>query len=209
MPSSDPDDPDAGSSDFDLDQDDDLFAFLREMNGEDEWPAFQQETSDIPLPQVREGAMLSAAQERLVARLRAGAVSPCECCGQKVGIYKRSITSTMARWLMRLVHRYEQTQGWVHLDDLKKMEGGGDYAKLQSWGLLEHRVNTDTNKTQSGYWKPTTQAIEFAHGRLALPMPAWMYNGQVLGYEPKLKTIEECLGKKFSMLDVWSGIRGG
>ena len=126
----------------------------------------------------------------------------CECpvCDQFVKVYRRKITSTMARQLLELHKRTIAGQEWVHGRDVVfGGTGTGDFAKLQFWGLIEpkpHRVGDDGKKT-SGYWQLTNLGFAFCEKQTAVPLYLFIYNNQVLRESDECTSIEGALTDKF------------
>jgi len=140
----------------------------------------------------------------LQARMRDGV--KCPCCTQLAKIYRRTITSQMALWLMWLVRETaEAPDGWVDIKtniDLR----GGDYAKLRYWGLLEHQTNDDPAKRSSGLWRPTPVAVAFVQDRVRLHKHVLIFDDQFLSFDgDAMIGIREALGKKFNYEELMRG----
>lgn len=134
------------------------------------------------------------------------AAKSCPCCGQLVKLYKRKINSAMAADLIRLFKRVNVGE-YLHIDEFTKYTAhGGDFAKLQYWGLVDTEPNTDPDKKTSGKWAITSDGVEFCRGLLALPTYALVYNGTLYGFEGNHANITTALGTKFNYRDLMAGI---
>jgi len=151
------------------------------------------------------GATLLQAQRHVQEALKPGAGAiDCPCCKQRVQLYRRRLNSEMARWLI-LLSRVFLSNGrrWVSVKDSPLKETrGGDYAKLQHWGLIEQRPNTDEKKRTSGYWRPTTKGVNFAKNRTRVPSHIYIFNNTVYGQSEETVSIVDALGVKFDYRDV-------
>ena len=130
----------------------------------------------------------------------------CPCCNQFVKLYKRKITSSMARCLINLVQKFDKTKDYVWYEDIFSVLRiyGGDFSKLQYWGLIENKPKDEDGKDtrSSGFWKPTLQGIQFVIGTLKVPKYALVYNNKVQGFSPNKESVEDALGSKYSYNEV-------
>lgn len=128
----------------------------------------------------------------------------CPCCTQLVKIYKRRIYSTMAIGLMKLysitMRNDSEFNRYFHISDIEssRRSGGGDFAKLLYWELVEERPNTDEHKKHSGYWNITPQGKEFVQKKITVPEHALIFNDRLIGMSGEAVNIEDALGKKFN-----------
>lgn len=125
----------------------------------------------------------------------------CPCCDREPSKARtRTLNANMALILVKVVQRFEQEpppeDGWLHvLDYLKSCADvpskaqGGDYAKLEQWGLLESKSRSKgKGKGKSaGFWRSTSLAVEFVHGRVTVP--AW----KIVKDEEVIDTAEEMI----------------
>ena len=117
----------------------------------------------------------------------------CPCCNQTVKVYKVKLTSSMA---MMLIGFYKKGEVWVHaIKELKPVNG--DYAKLRHWGLLEKKIENDTENKASGYWRITHKGVQFIKGYVTVSEKIRLYNNKFYGYTGKHITLKEALGNKF------------
>ena len=124
----------------------------------------------------------------------------CPCCGQYCKIYERSLNYAMARFLIWLVRSYLGCRRWWGVNEgpvIQHRKGGGDFAKMEHWGLIVSRPNDDPKKRMSGHWKPTEKGIDFVYGRIYLPAKVHLYNNQAVAWSSEVINIVDALGKKF------------
>jgi hypothetical protein len=147
---------------------------------------------------------LEEAKEWLRGKLDEGA--PCPCCTQFVKVYKRSITSSAARWLIWLVLSYKAMPPGSFVDIKRSDVRGGDYAKLRFWNLIESQPNDDPEKRSSGMWRPTSSGVAFAMNQMTLPKYAHVFDDRVLKHSGAPVAITETLGKKFNYEELMKGL---
>ena len=123
----------------------------------------------------------------------------CPCCEGNIKVYRSplGVTTRVLVWMVRATlpgeycHVPSAPTGWL--------AGGGDYAKLRYWGLIEgcpEPVGDD--KRASGRWRLTTLGRDFALRRATVPSHCfWRHPGGVLGFEPETVDIVTALGKNF------------
>lgn len=121
---------------------------------------------------------LEAARKYVFGNLMEG--SSCPCCSQHVQLRGRTITKGMSKWLCSLVSLFVQEERFYHVHEISS-QGGGDYAKLLKWGLIETMVNTDPTKRTSGMFRPTKLGIEFTRGIAKVPSHVFVFNNKVWG----------------------------
>jgi hypothetical protein len=146
------------------------------------------------------GATLKEAQEWLFDNVEEGA--ECPCCVQLARLYKRSLNSPMARLLIWLVRQHHSDARWYTIHEFPLIQGrrgGGDFAKLTYWGLIEEQPKDpeDTEKRTSGIWRPTAKGVDFAHARIRVPKRVHLYNNTQVGWDEEQVSIRQALGKKF------------
>jgi len=138
----------------------------------------------------------------------------CPCCGQLCKVYRRRLNSAMARFLIWLA-RYSMDQGydpnvggpWVRMDRfpiIQRRPGGGDFAKLRYWGMIEEMDNSDTSKRSSGVWRITPNGMSFARGNMPAPEAVLVYNNECEGLTGAFISIRIALGTKFNYDSLWS-----
>ena len=134
----------------------------------------------------------------------------CQCCGQKIKVYRRNIFSNMAYWLIRLVQINRDTDDWVHVGDLTLPSGrdagsnGGAFSMLRYWGLIEPKMNRDKSKRCSGFWKPTNMGFNFVMRNDTVIKFCHTYNMQIMNWSGPEVDIVECLGERFDYEELMS-----
>jgi len=135
----------------------------------------------------------------------------CPCCRQRVQVYKRHLNAPMAKLLIYLVHQYMKggQQSYINVHTFPMIQGrrgGGDYAKLVHWGLIEAEPNEDPEtKTHSGSWRPTKAGIMFVQGQTQQPKFVLLYLNDVVGQAEDEINISGALKKPFSFSDIMTG----
>lgn len=129
----------------------------------------------------------------------------CPLCHQFSKVYRRTITSAMARALALIWHE----GGWgkklyVHVPSVDPARGG-DVAKLEHWGLLEEERTVRTDGGRAGYWRLTRRGEEWLEGRISVPKYARVYNGKLLSLTGPAWTVFEALGKRFDYRELMDG----
>jgi len=139
-------------------------------------------------------------------RMSGEPLSVCECCGGKSKVYAYRI-GCYARVLCWMA--VNSTQGeYLHVPSSGAINGGGDYAKLRYWNLIEKSpINPDPEKKSSGLWKLTPEGREFAQNKATTNKICYYRKpeGGVLGFEPEQISIVDCLGKKFNYEELMTG----
>lgn len=163
------------------------------------------------LPVVPLGTTVHQAQA-VISQL-AGDGSDCPCCGQRVQLYGRVITSAMAHWLVVLWLRWQEKvkkapptkkgDCWVQIKEIKGVRGG-DYAKLKLWELVEARPKdpADPDQRNSGYWRPTKKGQDFVIRAIQVPRKLWLYNSKVVLTELNPVDIVGCFKQHFDYYDL-------
>ena len=156
------------------------------------------------------GDALTRAQQYVTSARDTIKGTNCPCCGQKCKTYRRTITSTMAVWLIALVRRYEVEPRYYSTSEdwsLAINKGTGDVAKLRYWGVTLARPHEkkDTIRRTSGLWMPTRDGILWAHGKISIVSHVLVFNNKVLEPSGELLTIGEALGTKFDYQKLMEG----
>jgi len=143
--------------------------------------------------------MLKEAQTYIQENRNKG--TQCPCCDQFAKVYKRTITSTMARWLIELVRNYEKNPEFQSVASSWSLDinrGTGDCAKLLYWGLVERKpLEPNSQKKSSGYWRPTQRGMDFVYDNLKVEKYARIYNKDLLGFTGNLISIKDSLKSHF------------
>jgi hypothetical protein len=131
----------------------------------------------------------------------------CPCCGQFAKVYRRTITSSMARSLI-LLYRAGGTTEWVHgptiLGGLRADEG-----KLRYWGLLQESAERRDDGGRAGYWRVTGKGARFVNGQLKVPAYAFIYDSELQDFDGPRISIRTALGTRFDYDELMSTGRTG
>lgn len=114
----------------------------------------------------------------------------------------------MAAALIYLYRHFDHEQ-FVHKSELVKAKGlattfgGGDFAKLAYWGLVEEKqLQESADKRTSGYWRITTEGIKFVERKTKIKSHVKIYDSRFFGFSGEDVSIEDCLGEKFSYAEL-------
>ena len=137
-------------------------------------------------------------------------ISRCGHCGgrSKVYAYKLGSYVRVLCWLAYMEKQERSSSfNYYHVPSSGAINGGGDYAKLRFWGLIEAMPNSDSNKRSSGMWRLTHLGREFVFGRTTVSSTCYYRHpeGGVLGFEPEQIGIKEALGKNFNYHSLMNG----
>lgn len=133
--------------------------------------------------------------QRLVQAVIDGESDPikCPCCGQNVATRRQNMTGKLAAWLIALIRIWDRAgRVWVKKseDTVLAAFRGGDYAKLEYWGLIERHPE------KVGLWRPTRSGVEYVKNRSVLPAAAVTFNDTVYRFEGKKIRISDAFGTK-------------
>ena len=147
-------------------------------------------------------------------------ISKCTLCGgrSKVYAYKMGSYARVLCWLAYMdtkksnlpshVPKNESLRRYHHVPSSGAINGGGDYAKLRYWGLIERMPKEPSqDKRSSGMWKLTKLGRRFVYGEATVSSVCYYRHpeGGVLGFETQQIGIEDALGKNFSYRSLMSG----
>lgn len=126
----------------------------------------------------------------------------CPCCGQRVQIYRRPITSSSAAMLILAVT--EHGDRLFHQPTLERLAGfaAGDWAKLRYWGLIEESQVYVGNQPRAGWWTVTPRGALFVGRGFVVPRYAVIFNSQLLRLEGPPTSIVDALGTRFDYGEV-------
>lgn len=127
----------------------------------------------------------------------------CPCCERLAKAYKRTVTSTLARWMIALVRRFEREPRWYATREAWSLAincGTGDIGKLRYWDLatLCPKDPRDTKRRTSGLWQPTTLGVDYVHRRATIARHAIEYDAQCLRLEGPQRDIVDALRTHFN-----------
>ena len=148
------------------------------------------------------GMSLSDARDWLRSRYTEhGAI--CPCCKQVAREYRRTIHAAMAEKLIQFWRTYG-TMTWGERTPLMlrgregAADGGGDFAKLRYWNLIEEADDVERQDGgRAGWWRVTQLGDRFVQNELAVHRYAYVYDGQCRRLDGPLWNIQRCLGKRF------------
>jgi len=153
---------------------------------------------------------LQIAKDKVQDNLAEG--SKCECCGQTAKLYRRRITGSMAVCLLA-VHR--KSHDYIHVakylrtvPQLKNIAlGGGDFAKLRFWGLIEEKPgDRDDGCKHNGFFRITDTGISFVTGQLKIQSHILVYNNVLKSFDGDLINFTEAFGNKFNYDELMAGV---
>jgi len=147
------------------------------------------------------GGGLEDALAHLVRDIREG--THCPVCTRFIQLYRRNITSAMARCVLAL-YRIWRTKGdvWTHvLETIPYEERSGDYGKLL-WGLIEEkRSPKEDGNPEAGFYRITALGREFALDKIRVPKYKFCMMDDVIDWQEEgvelTVSIREALGDKF------------
>jgi len=150
---------------------------------------------------VEQHDVLGTIQDEIIALMRNGQHVSCPMCGRLCKIYPRKLNKEMARFIIRLVRRYEVTRDWVHVREIVKTNtfASSNGTMLIQWGMLLHKAKDprDTKHKTSGLWKPTQRGIDFVYNRVRVPSHLKLYHDVKTGESTTTVNIIEALGESF------------
>ncbi|UJE15700.1 hypothetical protein SEA_LIGMA_45 [Gordonia phage Ligma] len=146
---------------------------------------------------------LAEARAWLEDRLDDGA--PCPCCEQNVKVYRRKITSPMARGLLRQYREVGRRP--AHSASLVKAETH-EFSQLAWWNLITEEPGRREDGGRAGWWSITPAGEQFALGHTRLPKYAHIYDGRVLDLDEGGETVDihDALGARFHYGDLMAGV---
>lgn len=127
----------------------------------------------------------------------------CPVCNRYTKIYKRSITSSMAIFLIKFWNRHKNYH-YHEVKNTKEYFHCGDYGKLAYWGLLKSKGNPGIASKSSGYWAITEKGERFARNRLEVPKYCYVYDNNVLSLKGDPVSITDCLTNKYSYEEIFT-----
>lgn len=157
---------------------------------------------------------MTLAEARAELREKVYTGARCPCCQQYAKVYRRTITSAMARVLIAMYHRDTVApRQWVDLPRLREehrieVSGGGDAPKLAYWHLIEPMPSQrrDDGSTRAGWWRITPDGAAFARGTTRVAKHALVYGGRCLGLDDtETVSIGDALGRGFDYRALMDG----
>jgi len=128
----------------------------------------------------------------------------CPCCGQFAKLYKRKLNSSMAHALVLFYQHVGAQEEYVHVPSLPELRvsgrpGGGDWAKLALWGLVEEKEQgRDDGSKRAGLWRMTHLGVRFVRNQMRVPRFVFLYDGAVVRFDPfTTVSVRDALGDHF------------
>jgi hypothetical protein len=127
----------------------------------------------------------------------------CRCCGQHIQLWPRRIYSVMAFQLCGLYRLNDGNDNFHHIGDIPKppkaKTGGGDFAKLRYWLLVEEMPpDPDGKSRSSGYWRITDHGKRFVEGTVKVPSVCNIYNKKSWSFgEGEMTNIKKALTEEY------------
>ena len=143
---------------------------------------------------------LHAAQSWLRRHIDKGA--KCPCCHQFSKVYRRTINSSMAFGLIEF-YRHHRTD-WGHAPSTGAVaQLGGEFARLELWGLVKEAEERREDGGRVGWWRITDKGIAFLRNEIRVPKYAKIYDGRLLDLDyTTMVSITDALGTKFNYRDL-------
>lgn len=127
-----------------------------------------------------------------------GLSNDCPHCGRPMKIYRRCLSTFMAKSLIRLYGLHKGNLGVkkFHILDINAHQNGGEFAQLRFWGLTQDAENKAATKRCSGWWALTDEGTAFAERRLLVPAHILLgQKAKLLGFSGPMVDARECLEK--------------
>jgi hypothetical protein len=138
----------------------------------------------------------------------------CPCCNQRVKLYKRRITGSMAVGLIFFSNYYfdnkiDPVEYLKPINVFNKIKDTTTYnvhnlntnfALLRYWELIEPlKEERADGSNRNGFYRITNRGYKFIAGTLEVPKLVKLYNQKTKGFDAQeMVTIKDCLGTKFN-----------
>lgn len=146
-------------------------------------------------PEFTDAATLGEARAWLREQAQAEGAK-CPCCTQFTRVYRRIITSAMARGLIAMWR--DSPTDWFHMPTVLG-HLAGDHAKLRYWGLIEEETVRRVDGGRAGWWRITEQGARFVKRAALVPRHALVFDGQLMRLDATdgHVSIADALGERF------------
>lgn len=132
----------------------------------------------------------------------------CPVCDRPAQVYRRRLTKALVKDLIAFALISGRTDrwmegGWVNIKEVNVR--GGDYAKLEHWGLIERREVKDkknSDKEGVGKWRVTEKGNQFLEGQIKVPASYYEYKNTVLEWSEKKENVYSFL-PDFKYAEIW------
>ena len=139
-------------------------------------------------------ATLEEAKEAILQMI-SGDGGSCPCCRQKVRAWRKSICSTSAADMIRLVRAYRGVP--LHYDTFCVLPKDRNFSQLVLWDLIEPGDNKDDKKNASGTWSPSLLGIDWVFNLAEMPKYITTYDNKIIRKSTKMIGIKKALNNKF------------
>lgn len=125
----------------------------------------------------------------------------CPCCDKHTQVYRRNISSNTINWFFGFIQKYDalgDPNAYAYVTDLKtnpngdiQAPPGGDYAKLEWWGLMESEGVglREDGSPRTGRWRPTKLGRQFVRNEVRVRMYIWEYMSEPIENQPSCEMI--------------------
>ena len=129
----------------------------------------------------------------------------CACCNQFVKLYRRKLTSSQMRGLIKLYRLHMEEPAYYHYTLLGPLHVAADFAKLKLFGLIKPGENLDSTKKAAGTWIITSKGVQFVLCRIKIPEAVFIYNQKPYRFSENLINIKEAIKNKFDYDELMNG----
>lgn len=148
---------------------------------------------------------IEEAKERLALGMERGVT--CPCCDQFVKLYRRKLSSGMARALICIYHDAVDDQ-WLDVTAClmrrRLSAANTNAALLRYWELLEQMPGERADGSRRvGFYKITSVGREFVTGVMTVPRYIYLYNNTLIERDCDERiTIQDALGDRFNYAEL-------
>lgn len=129
----------------------------------------------------------------------------CLCCGQRVHLYRFKVLDLHVKALAKLYKLSKLEDTYYHISLLNISGGGGDFAQIEKWGLIESEINLDTKKRTSGMWKITPDGIDFLLNKKTIPKYCYIFNKKARRFSEEQIGVHDALREHFDYEEMMRG----
>ena len=124
--------------------------------------------------------------------------SYCECCGQKMMVYRRSLRKNMIPGMIILLDGSPRRTVELGLSPGAR----SDFTTLRFFGLIYRDLNKDRTK-----WMITSRGRLFLRGKTTISRYAYIFNNRVKRYSEERGWIEDIYPEKIDFEEVMKAAR--
>lgn len=135
----------------------------------------------------------------------------CLACGQRVQMYHRALTSSMAYALILIYVFSRNNTRWIHLENFLKQTDvpaaiRGDAPKLRFWGfIIAKEGNKEDGNPNQGFYSMTKKGMDFVEAKILVQKKVKIYNNTFYGFEGGEIDIHAALKGKFNYSQLLNG----